>query len=130
MAGKKHKIGEGSLAAPPQKIKEDVSLLTTTEAGKALEIQALLAREGITVFQDNSKGTKIQLKLRKIDGITTLQRDMAIMTIVKSGIMDKNIGLEIFDKGDFTSSREDKRIRLARAINGELARLIKKIPGN
>ncbi len=108
MAGKKHKISEGGSAAPPQKIKEDVSLLTTTEAGKALEIQALLAREGITVFQDNSKGTKIQLKLRKIDGITTLQRDMAIMTIVKSGIINKIIGLEIFDKGDFTSSREDK----------------------
>ncbi|HBH18966.1 MAG TPA: hypothetical protein DDX14_08560 [Cyanobacteria bacterium UBA9579] len=55
------------------------------------------------------------------------QRDRAFLTIVRSGIMDKNVGLEIFDKGDFQSSREDKRIRLSRAVNGELARLIKKI---
>lgn len=38
------------------------------------------------------------------------------------------MGLEIFDKGDFTSTKEDKRIRLARAVNGELARLIRRIP--
>jgi len=120
---------EGKVVAPKvEKIKETVTLLTTTNEGKALEIQALLARNGITVRQ-KTKGTKISLILAKEDGITKNQRDNAIITIVKSGIMDKNIGLEIFDKGDFTSSREDKRIRLTRAINGELARLIKKIPG-
>lgn len=108
-------------------LKEDVRLLTTSDVGKVLEIQSLLAREGITVRQ-SGKGAKIDLILAKEDKITEVQRDAAIMTIVKSGVMDKNIGLEIFDKGDFTSSREDKRIRLARAINGELARLIKKIP--
>ena len=43
-------------------------------------------------------------------------------------MVDQNVGLEIFDKGDFTSTKEDKRIRLARAMNGELARLIKQIP--
>ena len=42
-------------------------------------------------------------------------------------MVDQNVGLEIFDKGDFTSTKEDKRIRLARAMNGELARLIKQI---
>ena len=41
--------------------------------------------------------------------------------------MDQYVGLEIFDKGDFTSTKEDKKIRLARAINGELSRLIRKI---
>lgn len=120
--------GDGTNAKPIEKIKEPIMLLTTGDTGKALEIQALLAREGITVRQ-GGKGNKIELWLMKEDDITVAQRDIAIVTIVKSGIMDKNIGLEIFDKGDFTSSREDKRIRLARAINGELARLIKKIPG-
>ncbi len=123
------KSGEDRVMAPKvQKIKDDILLLTTSDTGKALEIQALLAREGIIVRQ-GKQGTKIDLILAKEDDITMTQRDNAIITIVKSGIMDKNIGLEIFDKGDFTSSREDKRIRLARAINGELARLIKKIPG-
>jgi len=119
---------DGISASPPQKIKKDIKLLTTSDIGKALEIQALLAREGIALRQEG-KGTKIDLILSKDDNITTVQRDNALLQVVKSGIMDKNIGLEIFDKGDFTSSREDKRIRLARAINGELARLIKKIPG-
>jgi len=123
------KSSEDKVTAPKvQKIKKDIILLNTNDIGKALEIQALLAREGITVRQDR-QGTKIDLILAEEDDITMTQRDNAIITIVKSGIMDKNIGLEIFDKGDFTSSREDKRIRLARAVNGELARFIKKIPG-
>lgn len=51
------------------------------------------------------------------------------MAIVQSGLMDQNVGLEVFDKGDFTSTKEDKKIRLTRAINGELSRLIKRIDG-
>ncbi|MCM1073864.1 MAG: hypothetical protein NC334_08665, partial [Bacteroides sp.] len=60
---------------------------------------------------------------------TTEKRDMALMIIVESGLYDQNVGLEVFDKGDFTSTKEDKRIRLVRAMNGELARLIKRIDG-
>jgi flagellar biosynthesis/type III secretory pathway M-ring protein FliF/YscJ len=108
-------------------IKEPVPLLQTDSVGKALEIQALLAKEGISV-RKNAKGSKIELSLSPEDKITEDQKDTAIIHIVKSGLMDQNVGLEIFDKGDFTSSREDKRIRLSRAINGELARLIKKLP--
>ncbi len=112
------------------RIKTPVKLLTLDNQGRSLEIQALLAKEGIKVREaSKTTGSKITLILSPLDKITELQRDHAIITIVKSGLMDKNIGLEIFDKGDFTSSREDKRIRLARAVNGELARLIKKIPG-
>lgn len=110
-------------------MKEDVPLIEVESAGKALEIQALLAKEKIPVRRDSkSTGSKIKLILSKEDKITEDQKDIAIIQIVKSGLMDKNVGLEVFDKGDFTSSREDKRIRLSRAINGELARLIKKLP--
>ena len=108
-------------------IKEETPLMTTDSVGKALEIQALLAQEGISV-RKGGKGSKIELILSPKDNITEAQKDNAIIHIVKSGLMDKNVGLEVFDKGDFTSSREDKRIRLSRAINGELARLIKKLP--
>lgn len=105
-------------------IKEELDLLTTDNLGKAIEIQALLAREGIEA-QRKLDGTKSTLYLEKY---TQSQRDRALLAIVKSGLMDQNVGLEIFDKGDFTSTKEDKKIRLARAINGELARLIRKIP--
>jgi flagellar biosynthesis/type III secretory pathway M-ring protein FliF/YscJ len=105
-------------------INEQLDLLTTDNLGKAIEIQALLAREGIEAKR-KPDGTKSTLYLEKY---TQSQRDRALLAIVKSGMMDQNVGLEIFDKGDFTSTKEDKRIRLARAINGELSRLIRKIP--
>ena len=115
-------------------LKEDVDILTTDNLGKALEIQALLAEHGI-VLARSVDGTKSVLKLKKGDcttgmkKCTTEQRDKALMIIVESGLYDQNVGLEVFDKGDFTSTKEDKRIRLVRAMNGELARLIKRIDG-
>ena len=115
-----------------QPLKEDVDLLTTDNLGKAIEIQALLARYGIAVSR-SLDGTKSRLYLKANDcttgmkKCTTAQRDEALIQIVQSGLMDQNVGLEIFDKGDFTSTKEDKKIRLTRAINGELARLIRKI---
>lgn len=113
----------------PKAVKEKVidkplDLLTTDNLGKAIEIQALLAREGITA-ERRLDGQKSILYLQKY---TMTQRDRALLAIVKSGLVDQNVGLEIFDKGDFTSTKEDKRIRLTRAINGELSRLIRKIP--
>jgi len=113
----------GENVAAEKVIKEQLDLLTTDNLGKAIEIQALLAREGIDAKR-KPDGTKSTLYLEKY---TQSQRDRALLAIVKSGLMDQNVGLEIFDKGDFTSTKEDKRIRLARAINGELSRLIRKI---
>lgn len=120
----------GAVISTP--IDADIDLLTTDNLGKAIEIQALLTRVGI-VASRRIDGTKSTIYLKKGDcdinkkQCTTEQRDSALLAIVKSGLMDQNVGLEIFDKGDFTSTKEDKRIRLARAINGELSRLIRKI---
>lgn len=115
-------------------LKENVDLLTTDNAGKAIEIQALLAKYDIVVSR-RLDGTKSILYLKKGDCKTgrkacyTTDRDLALIQIVQSGLMDQNVGLEIFDKGDFTSTKEDKKIRLSRAINGELSRLIRRIDG-
>lgn len=122
-------IASSNNSNAPKAVKEKVidkplDLLTTDNLGKAIEIQALLAREGI-VADRRMDGQKSVLYLAKY---TMTQRDRALLAIVKSGLIDQNIGLEIFDKGDFTSTKEDKRIRLTRAINGELSRLIRKIP--
>ncbi len=113
-------------------LKTNVDLLTTDNLGKALEIQALLAKQGITA-ERSLDGTKSKLYLNAKNcstltkKCTITDRDNALIAIVQSGLVDQNVGLEIFDKGDFTSTKEDKRIRLARAMNGELARLIKQI---
>ena len=117
-----------------QPIKEDVTLLSTDNLGKALEIQAMLAKHGVAASR-KTDGTKSVLYLKKGDCTTgkkictTEQRDLALIRIVESGLYDQNKGLEIFDKGDFTSTKDDKKIRLTRAINGELSRLIRKIDG-
>ena len=115
-------------------LKEDVDLLTTDNLGKALEIQAMLAKHGIVAARA-ADGTKSVLRLKAkncttgVGKCTTEKRDMAVMLIVESGLYDQNVGLEVFDKGDYTSTKEDIRIRLVRAMNGELARLIKRIDG-
>lgn len=116
--------GEGGKIVKEPEIKKPLDLLTTTNLGKAIEIQALLAREGITAErrEDGSKSTIY------LPTYTQSKRDRALLAIVKSGFMDQNVGLEVFDKGDFTSTKQDKKIRLARAINGELSRLIRRIP--
>ncbi len=121
--------------ADEEKIESDIDLLTTDNLGKALEIQALLTKHGISASRV-ADGTKSKLvlskkgcSLAKKNSCTIKERDTAIMVIVESGLYDQNVGLEIFDKGDFTSTKEDKQIRLVRAMNGELARLIKRIDG-
>ncbi len=117
--------GKGAARPVSEKvIKEPLELFSTDNIGKAIEVQSLLAREGI-VASRKVDGTKSVVYLKEY---TMPQRDQALLAIVKSGLVDQNVGLEIFDKGDFTSTKEDKKIRLARAINGELSRLIRKIP--
>ena len=113
------------MKAAERVIKNDpVTLFTTDNTGKALEVQALLAREQITATKVDN-GSKVSIVLKEY---TRDERDRALLTIVKSGLIDEHTGLEIFDKGDFTSTKDDKKIKLVRAINGELARLIRKIP--
>ncbi|MBR1616519.1 hypothetical protein IJ670_00055 [bacterium] len=107
-----------------QTLGEDMTLFQTDSVGKALEAQALLARNGIET-KKITNGSKIDIVLDK--NRTKAQRDMAILAIVGSGLLDEHTGLEIFDKSDFTATKDDKKIRLVRATNGELARLIRKI---
>lgn len=106
--------------------KEPFTIITTDNPGKALEIQTLLARSNIEA-KSSSTGSKTTVYLEG-GKYTNVQRDRALIEVVKNGLVDQNVGLEIFDKNDFTSTREDKRIKLARAVNGELARLIRRLP--
>ena len=106
--------------------KEPFDIVTTDNQGKAIEIQSILAREKI-VAKRKADGSKTTVFLEG-GKYTNSERDRALLLLVKSGLIDQNVGLEIFDKSDFTSTREDKRIKLARAVNGELSRLIRKMP--
>lgn len=115
------KVDEG--AKPIEE--NQLGLATVDSIGKAIEIQALLAREGIHLDKEDGDGGKVILRLPK--GSKQEEKDRALITLVQSGLMDRNIGLESFDKGDLTASREEKRIKLVRAQQGEISRLIRKI---
>lgn len=118
---------KGGVEDPSAKVleKENLVLVKTKELGKAIEIQALLAREGVQV---NRQQVEQDIELVLAESSNTVQdRDRALITLVQSGLIDRNVGLEAFDKGDLTASREEKRIKLVRAQQGELARLIRKI---
>ncbi len=128
--------GEGKNKPAAQKLDRPVELFTSDKIGQVLEVQALLARQGIRAKRTSDGGSKSTLVLDTKGGgcndqgtCTMDDRDRALLALVGSGLVDEHMGLEIFDKGDFTSTKEDKRIRLVRAMNGELARLIRKIEG-
>ena len=90
---------DGKIKTAEKVIKNDpVTLFTTDNSGKALEVQALLARENITATKIDN-GSKVSIVLKEY---TKDERDRALLTIVKSGLIDEHTGLEIFDKGDFT----------------------------
>ena len=116
--------GTNIQAKAAKKMKGPLVLFTTENPGKALEVQALLAREQISAAK-NANGSKIDIVLNEF---TEDERDRAYLTIVKSGLLDEHSGLELFDKNSFTDTKGDKKIKLIRATNGELARLIRKIP--
>lgn len=119
--------GKSSTGAVVDKIeKEQFDIVTTDNQGKAIEIQSLLARQGIFAKR-KADGSKVTVFL-EAGKYTNSQRDASLLLLVKSGLIDQNVGLEIFDKNDFTSTKDDKRIKLARAVNGELARLIRQMP--
>ncbi len=118
--------GEGSNDTGNEKLPEKQRVLADApNIGQAMEIQALLAQHGIRMEHKAGEGGKTTLSFP--EGTTRQQRDLAIITLVQSGLMDKNVGLEAFEKGDLTASREEKRIKLIRSQQGELARLIRKI---
>lgn len=118
--------GGGSGNPGEEKIKPEHVQLTEVEGmGKALEIQALLAKHNIGINLVQGDGAKVKLNFPT--NTTMNERDQAVITLVHSGLMDRNVGLELFDHGDLTASREEKRIKLIRAQQGELQRLIRKI---
>ena len=76
---------------PLEKIqKESFNIITTDNPGKALEIQTLLARSNIET-KSTSSGSKTTVFLEG-GKYTNVQRDRALIEIVKSRLVDQNIG--------------------------------------
>jgi flagellar M-ring protein FliF len=120
--GKKVETDPGELALT----EEQLGLAEGVSGGKAVEIRALLARQGIRM--NTTPGTGGTVSLSFPEETTLNERDQALLTIAQSGLMDGKLGMEAFDKSDMMASREEKQIKLIRAQEGELARIIRKMP--
>jgi len=119
--GEKRKEDPGAKPLLPAQLK----LAGDISSGKALEIQAILARQGIRLDTEPGTGGKVSLLFDK--EATLNDRDRAVLGMVSSGLMDGHLGMEAFDSSDMMASPDEKRIKLVRAQQGELARIIRKM---
>jgi flagellar biosynthesis/type III secretory pathway M-ring protein FliF/YscJ len=119
--GEKKKEDPGAKPLLPAQLK----LASDISSGKALEIQAILARQGIRLDTEPGTGGKVSLMFDK--EATLNDRDRAVLGMVSSGLMDGHLGMEAFDSSDMMASPDEKRIKLVRAQQGELARIIRKM---
>lgn len=95
--------GEGKTDLGGEPLKANVDLLTTDNVGKALEIQALLAKQGITV-ERQLDGTKSKLVLNK-NNCSTLTKNvqllieiMQLLQLFKVVWLTKMLGLKFLIK--------------------------------
>jgi len=93
--------------------------------GKAIEIRGQLARQGIRL--NTVPGTGGNVSLYFSAGTTLNDRDNALLAIAQSGLMDGKLGMEAFDTSDMMASREEKQIKLVRAQEGDMSRIIRKM---
>ncbi|XVJ51151.1 MAG: hypothetical protein HEQ32_03320 [Vampirovibrio sp.] len=120
--GKEVKVDEGAKVLT----EEQLPLATDIAAGKAVEIRALLSRQDIRL--DTLAGTGGKVSLMFAEDATLNDRDQALLTLAQSGLMDGKLGMEAFDNSDMMASREEKQIKLIRGQEGDLARIIRKMP--
>ncbi len=119
---KEEKIDEGAKPLT----EEQLLLAGDISAGKAVEIRALLSRQNIRL--DAQPGTGGKVSLFFAEDATLNDRDQALLTMAQSGLMDGKLGMEAFDASDMMASREEKQIKLIRGQEGDLARIIRKMP--
>ncbi len=119
---KEEKVDEGAKPLT----EEQLLLAGDISAGKAVEIRALLSRQNIRLDAQPGTGGKVSLFFS--EEATLNDRDQALLTMAQSGLMDGKLGMEAFDTSDMMASREEKQIKLIRGQEGDLARIIRKMP--
>ncbi|MFC1517668.1 flagellar basal-body MS-ring/collar protein FliF [Candidatus Margulisiibacteriota bacterium] len=100
-----------------------VNVFTHLELKDAAEIRAALDAQGIRDYKVEENGKTIAVRRKDADNARLA---MALEGLPAGGV----VGYEIFDKGGALGATDfDKRIKLTRALNGELSRNISRIYG-
>ncbi len=84
------------------------------------------------VLLDNYFSTKLSKDGSKYEVFALCRKneiDNIMVVLSESDAVNQNVSLELFDKGDFTTTKESKREKLIITINDRLTLIIRKIEG-
>ena len=101
-----------------------IEIATTDDINNANKVQNILL--------DNYFSTKLSKDGTKYEVFVHCKKneiDNIMVALSESDAINRNVGLELFDKGDFTTTNESKREKLINTINDRLTIIIRKIEG-
>ena len=100
-----------------------VELVKKIDQGRAFEIISKLKLSDIDGRISNSDlPGKVNVQVFQKDF------DKAALTLARSDLLQED-GFNLFDKSDWAASDYDKRIKMMRAVNGDLSRIISRMTG-
>ena len=100
-----------------------IELVKNIDQGRAFEIVSKLKLndiEGKISDSDLPGKVNVQVFQKDFDG--------AALTLARSDLLQED-GFNLFDKSDWAASDYDKRIKMMRAVNGDLSRIISRMTG-
>ncbi|OGI10087.1 MAG: flagellar M-ring protein FliF [Candidatus Melainabacteria bacterium RIFCSPLOWO2_02_FULL_35_15] len=100
-----------------------IELVKKIDQGRAFEIISKLKLsniEGRISDSDLPGKVNVQVFQKDFDG--------AALTLARSDLLQED-GFNLFDKSDWAASDYDKRIKMMRAVNGDLSRIISRMTG-
>lgn len=100
-----------------------VALVKAIEQDRAFEIVSKLKNADIDAdIAENELPGKVNVNVYQKDF------DKAALALSRSDLL-QNDGFNLFDKSDWAASDYDKRIKMMRAVNGDLSRIISRMSG-
>ena len=101
----------------------EIELVKRINQDRAFEIISKLKAEDINAkISDSDLPGKVHVKVFQKDF------DKAAITLARSDLLQED-GFNLFDKTDWAASDYDKRVKMMRAVNGDLSRIVSRMFG-
>ena len=101
----------------------EIELVKRIDQARAFEIVSKLKSEEIgSKIDDSDLPGKVNVK------VFQKEFDKAAITLARSDLLQEE-GFNLFDKSDWAASDFDKRVKMARAVNGDLSRIVSRMTG-
>src|SRR3989338_2054073 len=101
----------------------EIDLVKSIDQGRAFEIVSKLKATDLEAkIADSEFPGKVNVQVYQKDF------DGAALTLARSDLLQED-GFNLFDKSDWAASDYDKRIKMMRAVNGDLSRIVSRMTG-